>query len=410
MNETSTFPSAPDPSPSPRVLSVDALRGFDMFWIIGGERFAKALEKTGEGPLTSMVAAQLQHVEWDGFRFYDGIFPLFLFLIGVSIVLSMDRLIAAAGRRGAMVRILRRSGLLFAIGVFYYGGLSQAWPDVQLSGVLPRIALCYLAAATLYLFLPRNGIVMAAVACLAGYWALMMFVPFPDVNLKHDTIGKQGTQADAKPLAELFPPGAPLVRGTFEEGRNLTHYVDAVWLPGKKRNLYYSSEGLLSTLPAVATTLFGIMAGSLLTSRSVGDQRKVVLLLAAGAAGILLGCLWGLQFPIIKRLWTSSFCLVAAGFSAMLLGVFYLVVDVWRRQRWCAPFLWIGSNALAIYLAVNLVDFQGIAARLAGGGVGAFLDASLGTGFGGLVISLVALALPVLLVRFLYQHKIFIRL
>ena len=407
----STGPAAPpDTTPPPRLLSVDALRGFDMFWIIGGEQVAKALEKTGDGPLLSTVAAQLQHVEWEGFRFYDGIFPLFLFLIGVSIVLSMDRLVAKAGRRGALTRIARRSLLLFAIGVFYYGGLSQAWPDVSLSGVLPRIALCYLAAATLYLFLPRKSIVMAAVACLAGYWAFLMFVPFPDVNLKHDTIGKKGSQADAKPLAELFPPGAPVVRGTFEEGHNLTHYVDAVWLPGKKRNLYYSSEGLLSTLPAVATTLFGIMAGWLLTSRSISDKRKVTLLLAAGAAGIVLGCLWGLQFPIIKRLWTSSFCLVASGFSAMMLGVFYLIVDVWRRQRWCVPFLWIGSNALVAYLAVNLVDFPAIAARLGGGDVQAFLDSYLAKGIGGLAVALLGLLLPLLLVRFLYQRKIFIRL
>jgi len=178
---------------------------------------------------------------------------------------------------------------------------------------------------------------------------------------------------------------------------------------GEKRNLYYSSEGLLSTLPAVATALFGIMAGWLLTSRSISDKRKVALLLGAGVAGIVLGCLWGMQFPIIKRLWTSSFCLVASGFSAILL-VFYLVVDVWHRQRWCVPFLWIGSNALAIYLAVNLVDFQSIAGRLAGGGVQAFFDSHLGVGFGGLVLALIALALPVLLVRFLYQHKIFIRL
>ncbi|MFZ4767648.1 MAG: acyltransferase family protein, partial [Roseimicrobium sp.] len=375
---SATPDSPPDTSRPPRMLSVDALRGFDMFWIIGGEQVARALEKTGDGPLISTVAAQLQHVEWDGFRFYDGIFPLFLFLIGVSIVLSMDRLIAKAGRRGAMTRIVRRSVLLFAIGVFYYGGLSQTWPDVQLSGVLPRIALCYLAASSLYVFLPRKGMVMAAAACLAGYWALLIFVPFPDVNLKHDTIGKKGSQTAAKPLAELFPAGTPSVRGTFEEGRNLTHYVDAVWLPGKKRNLYYSSEGLLSTLPAVATTLFGIMAGWLLTSRSISDKRKVALLLGAGAAGIVLGCLWGMQFPIIKRLWTSSFCLVASGFSAMLLGVFHFVVDVWRRQRWCVPFLWIGSNALAIYLAVNLVDFQSIAARLVGGSVQAFFEAHLG--------------------------------
>ena len=200
------------------------------------------------------------------------------------------------------------------------------------------------------------------------------------------------------------------VSGTFEEGRNLAHYVDYRWLPGKKRNLYYTNEGLLSTIPAVATTLFGIMAGWLLTSTRVTPKQKVVWLLGAGAVGIALGLLWGLQFPVIKRIWTSSFCLVASGFASMMLGAFYLIVDVWRWQKWCTPFLWIGSNALAAYLAVNLVDFPAIAARFVGGDVEAFLDAHLAKGIGGLLIALVGLALPVLLVRFLYQKMIFIRL
>lgn len=392
------------------MLSVDALRGFDMFWIIGGEEVAKALQKTSGGPIVGAFAKQLQHVDWEGFRFYDGIFPLFLFLIGVSIVLSMDRLIAKEGQRGAVMRVIRRSVLLFVIGVFYYGGLSQAWPDVQLSGVLPRIALCYCAAAMLYVFLPRKGIVAAAALALIGYWALLTFVPFPDVNLKHGTLGKKGSQTTAKPVEELFPAGAPTIRGTYEEGRNLTHYVDAVALPGKKRNLYYSSEGLLSTIPAVATSLFGIMAGWVLTSTSLTDRRKVTLLLGAGAVGIVLGCLWGLQFPIIKRLWTSSFCLVASGFSAMMLGLFYLVVDVWRRQKWCVPFLWIGSNALAVYLVVNFVDFDLLARRFVGGDIQNVVDTRIGAGLGEVLIALVALALPVLLVRFLYRQKVFIRL
>lgn len=407
--------SAAAPAPAhevrpPRMLSVDALRGFDMFWIIGGEQVAEALGKISTGPVVTTIATQLTHVEWEGFHFYDGIFPLFLFLTGVSIVLSMDRMIAKAGRKGALWRIVRRSLLLFVIGIFYYGGLAQAWPDVQLSGVLPRIALCYLIASSLYVLLPRKGIVAAAALCLAGYWSLLAFAPFPDVNLKHSTLGKKGSQTAARPPAELFPPGTPVTHGIYEEGRNFTHYIDAAWLPGRKRNLYYTNEGLLSTLPAVATTLFGIMAGWLITSTALSDKRKVALLLGAGAAGMALGFLWGQEFPVIKRLWTSSFCLVASGFSAILLGLFYLVVDVWRRQRWCVPFFWIGSNALVIYLAVNLVDFQTIATRLAGGNVQQFFDSRLGAGFGSLVIALMALSLPVLLVRFLYQKKIFIRL
>ena len=398
------------PPRAPRILSVDALRGFDMFWIIGGEEVAKALEPMGGGVILSTIATQLKHVEWEGFHFFDAIFPLFLFLVGVSIVLSLDRMVAKEGRSGALKRIVRRSVLLFVVGIFYYGGLTRAWPDVQIMGVLPRIALCYLIAATLYVLLSRKGVVIAAAVCLVGYWAMMTFVPFPDVRLEHGTIGKKGSQADAKTPEKMLAGVNTTVSGIFEEGRNLAHYVDFRWLPGKKRNLYYTNEGLLSTIPAVATTLFGIMAGWLLTSARWSDKQKVAWLLGAGAAAFALGMLWGLQFPVIKRIWTSSFCLVASGSAAMMLGAFYLIVDVWRWQKWCVPFLWIGSNALAVYLAVNLVDFEAIAARFVGGDVRNFLDAHLAQGIGGLVIAIVGLALPIVLVRFLYQHKIFIRL
>jgi predicted acyltransferase len=393
-----------------RVLSVDALRGFDMFWIIGGEQVAKALEPiAGSGPIRTL-ATQLTHVEWEGFRFYDLIFPLFLFLIGVSIVLSMDRTIATAGRTGALVRIARRSALLFAIGIFYYGGISRPWPDVALSGVLPRIALCYLCAASLYVLVPPKGIVIAAAACLIGYWALMTYVPFPDVDLSHPPLGKKATQADARPVAEVLAEAKGTTRGTFAEGHNLAHYVDFRWLPGRKRNLNYSNEGLLSTIPAVAITLFGIMAGWVLTSAQVDSRCKVALLMGAGATGVALGLLWGFQFPLVKRIWTSSFCLLTAGCSAMLLAAFSLVIDVWGWRRWCIPFLWIGGNALTAYLAVNLVDFQGIAARLAGGDMRLFVDRIAGRGMGDLVVAVVALALPLLLAGFLYRRKIFIRL
>ena len=398
-------------TPTARILSVDALRGFDMFWIIGGEQVAHALEPVGVGgSFFSTVVEQLKHAEWSGFRFYDGIFPLFLFLIGVSIVLSLERTIASAGRTGVIKRIVKRSLLLFGVGIFYYGGVSRAWPDVAVSGVLPRIALCYLVAASLYVWLPRKGIVITAAACLIGYWAMLSFVPFPDVRLEHGTIGKKGSQTEAKAPAVLLAGVTETVKGTFEEGHNLAHYVDFRWLPGRKRNLYYTNEGLLSTISALATTLFGIMAGWLLTSTRWTGRQKVAWLLGVGAASFLLGQLWSVHLPVIKRIWTPSFCLVASGFSAMLMGAFYLVVDVWNWRKWCQPFLWIGSNALAAYLAANLLDFDAIAARFVGGDVKAFLDANVVKGMGGLVIALVAVILPVLLVRFLYQRKVFIRL
>jgi predicted acyltransferase len=397
-------------APRERLMSVDALRGFDMFWIIGGEHVAKAMEPLGEGAVLSTITTQLRHVEWEGLRFYDLIFPLFLFLIGVAIVLSIDRLLATSGRKGAFVRIARRSALLFVVGVFYYGGVSRAWPDVQLSGVLPRIALCYFVAASLYVWLSRKGIVVATIVCLVGYWAIMTFVPFPDVDLKHRSLGRKGTQADAAPVSEMLAGVTTNVSGTFEEGRNLTHYVDFRWLPGRKRNLYYTNEGMLSTIPAVATTLLGIMAGWVLVSQRWTDRQKVAWLLAAGIAAIAVGLLWSLQFPIIKRIWISSYCLAASGFSAIMLGLFYLVVDVLRWRKWCTPFLWIGANSLAVCLVVNLIDFEALAARFVGGDVQAFLELNVALGAGGIVIAVVALLLPLLLVRFLYLRKIYIRL
>ncbi len=391
-----------------RLVSVDALRGFDMFWIIGADALVQALNRMSQTPFTRFLAAQLDHADWAGFRFYDLVFPLFLFIVGVSIVLSMDRLLATAGRKGALLRIARRSVLLFVLGVFYYGGVTRAWPDVQLSGVLPRIALCYFVAATLYVLLPRKGIVAAAALCLAVYWALLTFVPFPDVQLMHDKVGKKETQAQAP--AVLFSGEAKTVSGTFEEGHNLTHYVDARWLPGKKRNLYYTNEGLLSTIPAVATTLLGVMAGWLLTSARWSGRQKVAWLLAAGALGVLLGLLWGLQFPVIKRIWTSSYVLVAGGYSAAVLGGFYLVVDVWGKRAWCQPFVWMGTNAITVYLVENILGgFNSIAARLVGGDVQQFADRHIAKGCGDLLIAAVGIVLAFLFVRFLYQRKIFLR-
>ncbi|MBP8257094.1 MAG: DUF1624 domain-containing protein, partial [Opitutaceae bacterium] len=183
----SPAPAMEMPSRPPRVVSVDVLRGFDMFWIIGGEHLVKALNRMDGGPVLAAVATQLSHTKWEGFTFFDLIFPLFLFLIGVSIVFSMDRMLATEGRTAAFIRIARRSILLFALGVIYYGGISKGWANMQWAGVLHRIALCYLFGAILYVVLSRRGIVVATLLCLIGYWGLMTFVPVPDLHLDKAT-------------------------------------------------------------------------------------------------------------------------------------------------------------------------------------------------------------------------------
>ena len=161
----------------------------------------------------------------------------------------------------------------------------------------------------------------------------------------------------------------------------------------------------------MATCLLGVFAGLLLRSRTVPDQRKVVYLIAAGAAAAALGWLWNAEFPVIKKIWTSSYVLVAGGYSAILLGVFYLIVDVWQTRAWCQPFVWMGMNSITIYLASNILGgFRKLATRFVGGDIRIFLDGHVAKGFGDLVISIVGLLLAFWLVHFLYKRKIFLRL
>jgi predicted acyltransferase len=167
----------------------------------------------------------------------------------------------------------------------------------------------------------------------------------------------------------------------------------------------------LSTLPAIATCLFGVFAGLRLKNQAVADRRKAVFLLAFGATGVALGTLWGIQFPVIKKIWTSSYVLVAGGYSAMLLGGFYLVIDIWKWQRWCRPFVWLGMNSITLYLTAGLLgEFTSPAERLVGGDIKNFFDAQVANGFGGLMIAIVGLLLAFGFARFLYRRNIFLRL
>ncbi|NMD21016.1 MAG: DUF1624 domain-containing protein [Verrucomicrobia bacterium] len=366
---------------SRRLMSVDALRGFDMFWILGADGLVRGLDGIRQSGLTGFLGRQLTHKDWDGFAFYDLIFPLFVFIVGMSLVFSLSRTIAEQGHTAALRRVLRRSALLFALGIFYSGGFSNEWPDIRLLGVLQRLALCYLFAGLAFCFLHTRGLVVLCASLLLGYWALMTFVPVPGVGA-----------------------------GSFAKGANLANAIDAQWLPGKKYDGSWDPEGLLSTLPAIGTCLLGVFAGLWLKRDDVPAGRKVGLLLLAGASSVGLGFLWGLQFPVIKKIWTSSFVLVAGGYSALLLAVFYQVVEVWRWQRWAQPFVWIGLNPITAYLANNIIGFRRLATRLAGGDVKNFFNAVIAPGFGELMISIVGLGLAFLLCWFLHRRRIYLRL
>ncbi|MBE7500164.1 MAG: DUF1624 domain-containing protein [Verrucomicrobiales bacterium] len=401
---------SPGPKATPRLRSLDALRGFDMLWILGADAILHGLNSFTDNAVTRFLAEQFEHKSWQGFAFYDLIFPLFVFIVGVSLVFSLGRALARDGRGAALRRVCRRSLLLYALGVFYYGGFAKEWPEIRLLGVLQRIALCYCVAGLCFcLFKPRTLAAITA-GLLVGYWALLTWVPFPDVRPEPGGTQPVWRATGFDHVEQLNLDSTNRVRGVFLPGVNLAHYVDQRWLPGHKWDGTWDPEGLLSTLPAIGTCLLGVFAGLLLQDARWRDGQKVLWLLGAGAVAVALGWLWHLQFPVIKKIWTSSYVLVAAGYSAWLLAGFYYVIEICRWEKWAAPFIWIGMNPITVYVGNALVDYESVAERLAGGSVAKWLDATLTPGAGEALIAVLTLGIAVGFCRFLYRRNLFLRL
>ena len=271
-----------------------------------------------------------------------------------------------------------------------YGGFSGSFHHIRLLGVLQRIALAYLFAGLIFVFFGLRGRIAWCVGLLLGYWAIMAFVPVPD--------------------------GAA---GDFAEGKNLANWIDANYLPLRKWDGDHDPEGLLSTLPAIANCLIGVFAGMLLRNGKQSPWQKAALLAVVGGVLVHMGWLWAgwfwkyqvpvppwLCFPVIKKIWTSSFVLVACGYSSLLLAAFYLVIDVAAWRRWAMPFVWIGMNPITIYLLAEMGAFEFVAKHLVGGE----LNHKYFHDYGPLVLAVVSLLLVFAFAGFLYRRKFFIRL
>ena len=400
--------SAPNPAPLPsseRLMSLDALRGFDMFWIVGGAGILRALEKFSGSPVLSGIRQQLTHVEWAGFRFYDLIFPLFVFIAGVSLTFSTGKAVERAGKAGAVKRLLTRGLLLFLVGVFYSGGLSQGLDGVRWLGVLNRIALASTAAGILLVFLPIRALLGVCAGILLGYWALFAWVPVRAIALTPASVQEGMARTGATNALQLYQNTTQRVRGVYEPGLNVVNHFDFEHLPGKKYDTYYDPEGILSTFPAIATCLLGVFAGALLRGGSLRPTQRTVRLILAGLGCLAVGYAWNGAFPIVKKLWTSSFVLFAGGWSFLLLAGFHQVVDGWGKQRWCQPFVWIGTNAITLYLLASIVGYGAVAGRF----LSPDLKARLGT-TGEVLQAAGGLLVLFLFARALHRRKLFLRL
>lgn len=323
------MPDASHDTLNDRLVSLDALRGFDMFWIMGAEEIAHAAAEVFKWSWLVWLSGQLKHPEWHGFAFYDLIFPLFLFMAGTSMPFSFDKRISRGDSRSAVVRhVIVRGLILVLLGMIYNGLLEFDWPETRLPSVLGRIGLAYLFAGLIVLSTGWRSQAVCIVGILVGYWAALKFVPVPGFGA-----------------------------GDLAPGHTLTDYVDRMLIPGELYKGDRDPEGLFGTIPAIATALFGAITGRFLKDSQRSGYVKTAAMVVAGAASLGIAQWWNHDFPINKNLWSSSFVLQCAGWSLLLLALFYLVIDVWKFRRWAFFFVVIGMNSILIYLANGFVDF-----------------------------------------------------
>lgn len=363
---------------SKRLLSLDALRGFDMFFIMGGEALVIALAAFLPEDAAALVVGQMGHKAWHGLAAYDLIFPLFLFLAGVSLPFSLSKQLSCGkSKKMIALRILRRALLLILLGVLYNGFLSLDFENMRFASVLGRIGAAWAIASLIYLFAGRRTAVVVSVALLLGYWALLALYRAPD---------------------------APASVSVFSMEGSIVGYVDRLLMPGVLHVGIHDPEGLLSTLPAVVTAMMGIFTGDFVRNNTLGEPKKVWAMLAASVALLVAGYLWGGIFPINKNLWTSSFVCCAGGYSLLLFALFYLVIDVWGCRRWSFFFAVIGVNSITIYLARQFLDFGKPVQTLFGGLLGLLPQQFYAVGYW-----LCYVAVCWLFLYFLYRRKIFLK-
>lgn len=340
--------------PKQRLLSIDALRGFDMIWILGAEGIFAALFLLTGWSVFSASAEQMKHTLWHGITAYDIIFPLFIFLSGVSLGLAAKPMhqYPVEEQRRKLSHAVRRLGLLILLGIVYNHSWGTGVPlmveEIRFASVLGRIAIAWFMAAIFVWYLTARQQVIISISILLGYWLLLTFCSI------------QGFGA-----------------GDYSADGAINAWFDKTFLPGiSYQNLAIDPEGILSNIPSIVNAMAGVYIGRMI---KVYQSTAVILLrnmILAGIGATLVGIAWGEFFPINKTLWTSSFVLVTVGISTLLLALFYWLIDVLKWQRWAVFFSIIGTNSIIAYLASGIVDFSYIAHSLFGGVIRAVPESS----------------------------------
>jgi len=370
------------PAKKKRLLSIDALRGFDMFWILGAESLFAALFIVTGWPVLAVFAEQMEHTVWHGFHAYDLIFPLFIFLSGVSLGIAAKPLSSypADKAKSILHSGIKRLILLISFGVLYNHGWGTGIPasidGIRYVSVLGRIGIAWFVAAMLVWYVSEKTQWLVAGAILVGYWLLLSFV----------SLGGYG-------------------EGDFSADGALNAWFDQNLLPGiTYRNLAIDPEGILSNVTSVVNALAGVFIGRYMMKHIASPKTLITGLSLIGVSIVALGYIWGIFFPINKTLWTSSFALVTIGYSTLLLTLFYWLIDVLDFTKWAKFFAVIGTNSIIVYLGTSLIDWKYTSKSIFGGFINivpaGWQDIIL---FGGMVF------LQWLVLYWLYRRNIFIK-
>ena len=354
-----------------RLLSLDTLRGLDMAILVGISGVIETLAKATDWQWLHNFEKQFDHVSWEGFRVEDLIFPLFMFVSGVAIPYAIhSKLEKGVARSVLFKKIFIRLIVLFVFGVIYNKTLRDGFIDVRYTSVLAQIGVGYFFAALIFLYTKQiKKTIYWLVGIMAGITILHNFVPVPGVGA-----------------------------GVFEKKANINRWIDEIVINGS------DPEGILCMVSAIAITLMGAMAGYLLRSVNVPQKKKVIYLLIAGTSLIVLSQIAGPFYPIIKKMWTVTFIMLTGGISAILLAIFYYIIDVKGYKNWTLFFRVFGMNSITIYMGHKFLSFRGISHFFLG-----WANVHISEEWGAVIIACGVVTLQWALLYFLYKKRIFLR-
>jgi predicted acyltransferase len=360
-----------------RLFSLDALRGFDMFWIMGGEEIFHTMAKATKSPFWEAIANQFTHPDWNGFHLYDLIFPLFLFMAGVSTPFSVGReLEKGKSKKQLMLRVIKRALILVLLGLVVNNGLNiMPISEIRFASVLGRIGIAYMFANIIYLYSSERMQMVWFWVFIIGYWLLLKFTSAPG-----------------------FPHGDLTMQGNFAS------YMDRIILPGKLYLGIHDPEGLFSTIPAISTGLLGIITGTILKKTGLRQMKKVAILGITGVIFLVIAQIWNLDFPINKNLWSSSFVMQVGGLSLLLMAFFYYIIDVLGYQKWSFYFRVIGMNSILIYVSGHFIKWG-----YTNNGFFGWIGQLIGDPFNAVAMAITFVMVKWLFLYYLYQKKTFLR-